>query len=173
MPATIYSGLARWGYDSDMATSLNHVSIGASDLEASARFYVEVLGLERIPSPNFGTPTCWLRAGDLQLHLFERSVTAPTYHHFGLTVQDFEGVYRKVEQLGLMDTTTMGAGIRELPDNSVQMYLRDPAGNLVEVDFPDSSHLDSRVIGSLPKLADEYPQSEENRRASLFLGPGR
>jgi lactoylglutathione lyase len=55
-----------------MAPTLNHVSIIATDLEASARFYVDELGLEPLPTPNFGFPVLWLRAGDRQLHLFER-----------------------------------------------------------------------------------------------------
>src|SRR5919202_4888322 len=152
-----------------MAAALNHVSICAPDLEASVRFYEEVFGLERIPTPNFGFPVAWLRAGDLQLHLFQRSAEPPTYHHFGLTVDDFESVYRKAEELGAFDDRTMGRRISELPDGSVQLYLRDPAGNLLEVDFPDASRIDRSVVKELPKLEDKFPQSDENRKATLFL----
>lgn len=152
-----------------MKASLNHVSVSATDLEASARFYEEVFGLERIAAPNFGFPTCWLRAGDLQLHLFQRGVDAPAHHHFALTVDDFEAVYRKAAELGAFDEATVGMSIRELPDHSVQMYLRDPGGNLVEVDFPDSSRLDRTVIRELPALRDQIPQSAENLKATLFL----
>ena len=154
-----------------MTATLNHVSISADDLETSARFYEEVFGLERIPTPNFGFPTIWLRAGDLQLHLFQRKVSAPPHHHFALTVDDFEAVYRKAVERKAFDTRTVGQSIRELPDHSVQLYLRDPAGNLVEVDFPDSSRLDRSVITDLPQLADEFAQSGENRKATLFLPP--
>jgi catechol 2,3-dioxygenase-like lactoylglutathione lyase family enzyme len=52
------------------ATNLNHVSLIARDLEESVRFYLEVFGMERIPTPNFGFPVHWLRVGPLQLHLF-------------------------------------------------------------------------------------------------------
>ena len=155
-----------------MTATLNHVSVSANDIETSARFYEEVFGLERIPTPNFGFPTLWLRAGALQLHLFQRGVDAPAHHHFALTVVDFEAVYRKAAERGAFDTKTAGQSIRELPNRSVQMYLRDPAGNLVEVDFPDSSRLDRTVVKELPLLADEFPQSEENRKATLFLPPG-
>ena len=152
-----------------MTTTFNHVSVSASDLEASVRFYEQVFGLERIPTPNFGYPTCWLRVGNLQLHLFQRPVEPPAHHHFSLTVRDFETVYRKAEQLGAFDGATAGGHIRELPDGSVQMYLRDPDGNLVEVDFPDASRLDRSVIKELPTLEEQFPQSDENRRATLFL----
>ena len=155
-----------------MAATLNHVSISASDLDASARFYEDVFGLRRIPTPNFGFPVCWLRVGDLQLHLFQRSVDAPAHHHFALTVQDFESVYRKAEERGAFDDTINDGRIRVLPDGSVQMYLRDPDGNLVEVDYPHASRLDRTLITNLPTLEDSFPQSAENRKATLFLaGP--
>jgi hypothetical protein len=67
----------------------------------------------------------------------------------------------------------MGRRISELPDGSVQLYLRDPAGNLVEVDFPDASRVDRSVVKELPKLEDKFPQSEENRKATLFLALDR
>jgi len=147
---------------------LNHVSVSASDMDASIRFYQEVFGLERIPAPNFGFPTCWLKVGDQQLHLFQRAGSVPEHHHFALTVADFEAVYRKAEALRAFDESTAGGHIRQLPDGSVQMYLRDPDGNLVEVDYPDSARLDRTVIKELPALAEQFPQSDENRRATLF-----
>ncbi len=38
------------------ATGINHVSISALDLEESTRFYEELFGMERIPTPIFATP---------------------------------------------------------------------------------------------------------------------
>jgi catechol 2,3-dioxygenase-like lactoylglutathione lyase family enzyme len=147
-----------------MTARLNHVSISAPELEKSARWYEELFGLERLPTPNFGYPVLWLRAGDLQVHLFQRPVEPPSNHHFALTVDDFERVYEKAQALGALDARTMGGALRKLPDGSVQLYLRDPAGNLVEVDHP-------RVRGfeDLPRLEDAFPQNDENRRATLFL----
>ncbi len=60
------------------ATAINHVSIPATDVDASCRFYEEVFGMERIPSPNFGAPVRWLRLGDLELHLFQVDEQPPT-----------------------------------------------------------------------------------------------
>ena len=37
------------------------------------------------------------------------------------------------------------------------MYLRDPGGNLVEIDWPDASTLDRSIVTDLRKLADEQP----------------
>lgn len=151
------------------ATGLNHVSIGAIDVEESARFYTEVFGLEELPTPNFGFPVRWMRLGDLQLHLFERDEGAPTYQHFGIDVDDLEAAYAKAVELGLHDSSTFGSEIYELPDGGVQMYLRDPAGNLVEADWPDVSTLDRSLFPEIKKLGDRQPQTGDALRATLFL----
>lgn len=154
------------------ATNLNHVSLVARNLEESARFYIDVFGMERIPTPNFGFPVQWLRVGPLQLHLFERPAGAPTYHHVAPTVDDFDAAYRKAQELGVHDHTTFGHHLYELSSDNVQMYLRDPAGNLIEVDWPDVNTLDPTIRAEIKKLAGAHPQSDENRRATLFLTSG-
>ena len=150
------------------ASGINHVSISAPDLQASVRFYTQVLGMERVPAPRFpGQPVAWLRLGDQQLHLFQRE-GAPQFHHFGVDVDDFEAAYLKVRELAIEDETTFLGGIFELPGGEVQMYLRDPAGNLVEIDCPDGSTLDRGIVTGIVRLADVVPQGEENRRARLY-----
>src|SRR5215210_7606469 len=99
------------------ATRLNHVSVSAPDLERSARFYEELFGLQRIPAPTFPeVEVIWLQVGDAQLHLFRRDVPAPRNHHLAFTVDDFEAVYRKAAERGLLEEDAWGAQIRELPD---------------------------------------------------------
>jgi lactoylglutathione lyase len=153
------------------ATRFNHVSVYAADLDESARFYQELFGMQRLPSPLFDVPVVWLRVGDQQLHLFQRGAGAAPYYHFGLDVDDFEAVYLKARELGLLDPDSWGSQIRELPDGSVQMYIRDPAGNLVEVDCPDVSALDRSVVTDIARLADERPQTGEAVRATLYHRP--
>lgn len=151
---------------------LNHVSISANDLEESTHFYIEIFGATTIPSPNFGVPIRWLRLGDTQLHLFERPEQfAPIYHHIALAVEDFEMVFWIAKQRGIHDRTTFGHHLRELPGNIAQMYIRDPAGNLVEVDWPDAAGLDSSIRGEMSRLAAEFAQSPENLTAVLYLEP--
>lgn len=150
------------------ATRFNHVSIFAADLEQSARFYEQLFGMERLPTPDFGVPVLWLRLGEQQLHLFNQGSGAAPYYHFGLDVDDFEAVYLEAKALGLLDPDSWGSQIRELPDGSVQMYIRDPAGNLVEIDWPDSSTLDRSVVTGIGSLADERPQTGEAARSTLY-----
>jgi lactoylglutathione lyase len=154
------------------AKRLNHVSIHANDMDESLRFYIDVFGMERLPSPNFSQHVEWLRLGEQQLHLFLREQPAPELHHIALDVDDFEAAYVKAHELGLLDEQAFGAAVRELPDGAVQMYIRDPAGNLVEIDWPDVTTLDRSVIGQISRMADERPQTGEAARATLYHAAG-
>ena len=151
------------------ATNLNHVSVSVRDMAESVSFYTHLFDVEPIPTPNFGFPVRWLKVGDLQLHLFQRSVPSPQYHHFGITVDDLHSVYVKAGELGVFDRETFGHHIYELPGGCVQLYVRDPAGNLVEVDYPDAGAIDRSIVTDLRRLADVRPQDAENLRATLFL----
>lgn len=154
------------------AIGFNHVSIHADDLEESARFYTDVFGMERVQEPNLGVPLVWLRCGDSQLHLFDRDTDAPTHHHFALTVDDFERVFEIARERGLFDHdggTAAEPRAYELPDGAVQMYLRDPAGNLLEVDWPDVSTLDESVSEHVVDRSEQHQQSEAQANAALFV----
>ena len=152
-----------------MQARINHVSISARQLEESATFYIDLFGAEKIDTPNFGYPVQWLRLGDLQIHLFQRGGAAPTYHHFAVEVDDFETAFRKTRARGVHDRETMGWHLNELPSGQVQLYVRDPAGNLVEINWPDAGDLSEEVRSELRRLRDRYPQDSRNAAAQLDL----
>jgi YD repeat-containing protein len=154
------------------ACRINHVSILAEDIETSARFYEEVFGMRRLPTPRFPDgPVLWLGLGDQQLHLFERDTEPPRYHHFGLDVDDFGAVYARAKELGALDSGTWGSALRRHPAGWVQMYLRDPAGNLVEVDWPDASTLDRAIVTESGRL-DEAVAQTGDAAAAVLHGAG-
>jgi len=152
------------------ATRINHVSIHADDMDESIGFYERLFGAERLPTPNFGMPVQWLRVGDQQLHVFAREDTpAPIFHHLAFDVDDFGAVYRRAKELGLLDGDTNGAPIRSHPSGWVQMYIRDPAGNLVEIDCPDVAALDDELRAAIPDIeSQDLPQAGEARHATLY-----
>jgi len=152
-------------------TGINHVSISARNVEESTRFYVEVLGMEPIATPVFDTQVQWLRCGDLQLHLFlDESDDAPRRHHVGLTVDDFDGAYEAVAR---WTSSEWGNDLVELPSGQVQLYFRDPADNLIELNWPDVATLDRSKYPTLRRLVDVVPQTEESLEAVLYLEPAR
>jgi catechol 2,3-dioxygenase-like lactoylglutathione lyase family enzyme len=152
------------------ATRVNHVSIVANDLEESARFYEELFGMERVPTAKFPTGgVLWLKAGDQQLHLFESDEDEPTlHHHFGMDVDDFDAVYWKAKELGILDSAAFGEPIRTHPAGWVQLYLRDPAGNLIEVDCPDVSRIDPDILAEATSLESMVHQEGDAAVATLY-----
>jgi lactoylglutathione lyase len=150
------------------ATRINHVSIAARDLEESARFYEEVFGMERIPTPTFPMPVLWLRVGDMQLHLFLDDGPVPERHHLGLTIDDFDAAYEAVKS---RPSSTFGWQLVELPSKQVQLYFSDPAGNLIELNWPDVDTLDRSRYPELHRLEDHVEQRPESANAVLYLTP--
>ena len=147
------------------AKGFTHVSVHAHDLDESVRFYLELFGMEELPAPGFPFPVRWLRVGGLQLHLFESDAPAPQGHHFGLDVDDFEAVYRKAGEMGAWVGEGYFSKVYELPDGAAQLYLRDPSGNTVEVNWPDASTLDRCVVE-----IEKVPAGDEG--AALYLSDG-
>jgi catechol 2,3-dioxygenase-like lactoylglutathione lyase family enzyme len=152
-----------------MSRRINHVSVSAHDLRESVDFYVELLGAEPIPSPNFGVPVRWMAIGRTQLHLFERDVQPTSHHHFGVTVDDLEPVYRAAERRDAFDRTAFGNHLVELPGDVVQLYVRDPAANLVEIDQYGVERLPGDLRALLKPIWEQREQDDENMRGRLFV----
>jgi catechol 2,3-dioxygenase-like lactoylglutathione lyase family enzyme len=147
---------------------LNHVSVSAPDLDESVRFYTEVFGMEVLPSPDFGYPLRWLRVGDLQLHLYPRPEPR-TSAHFALEVEDFDALYRRAKEMGILDGQTHRHHLWELDSGEVQLYLRDPGGNLIEIVSPDARALAPETAADMRKRSGDRPPSPEGLEATLFL----
>ena len=153
-----------------MRTSgINHVSVHANDLQESVRFYVKLLDAELLDTPNFGLPVQWLALGASQIHLFERPGEAQSHHHFAITVEDLEPVYARAEAMGAFERKSYKHHLIELPGDIAQTYVRDPAGNLMEIDTPGASRLPEHLRAEMKRLADLYPQDEQNLRGRLFV----
>jgi catechol 2,3-dioxygenase-like lactoylglutathione lyase family enzyme len=152
-----------------VTSRINHVSVNARDLQESIDFYAELVGAERLPAPNFGFPVAWLALGRTQLHLFERDLTPTSHHHFGITVDDVVPVYRAAERRGAFDRDAFGSHLVELPGDVVQLYVRDPSGNLVEIDHHGVDRLPDDLRAELKGVWELHPQTEEDMRGRLFV----
>jgi hypothetical protein len=56
------------------------------------------------------------------------------------------------------------------PGDVVQLSVRDPAGNLVELDQPGVARLPDDIRRQVKPLRELHPQSEEQMRGRLFVG---
>lgn len=151
------------------ALRINHLAVSCKDLETSLEFYIGIFGMERIPTYNFGIPVQYLRLGKQQLHVFQYpEERVPFRQHFAIDVDDFTSVYLEAKRRGALDFEAFDNCMYELPDGAVQMYLRDPAGNLVEIDWREVGTLDRDKFPEMKRLADKNPQTGENLEATLY-----
>ncbi|WP_420638656.1 VOC family protein [Candidatus Poriferisocius sp.] len=116
-------------------TQLDHGSVCVGDIDEAVTFYGDVLGLSRIPRPDFGFPGAWFNAGGFPVHLTTggtlRGADAPlraNESHLAFRVDDIEAM---MERLAAHGVTTW-----ELPDSPAalrQVFFHDPWGNMIEM----------------------------------------
>ena len=116
-------------------TQLNHVALHCDDLDASARFYRQVLGLEPMARPAFAFPGVWFRIGiDQELHLIARppsdpqGYSIPRERHFALRVTDIDQAAQQLTDLGVPFDAP-----KRRPDGAMQIFLRDPDDHVIEL----------------------------------------
>jgi catechol 2,3-dioxygenase-like lactoylglutathione lyase family enzyme len=116
---------------------LAHVAISVLDLERARTFYVDVLGLEAVPRPEFSVPGAWLTTGAGMIHLAQvDAIPEPRdkVSHFALQVptDQIAGLTRAVVDGG--GSVLMSP--RERTDLGLLVtsaILRDTEGNKFEL----------------------------------------
>jgi len=150
---------------------VNHLTLPVDDADRAAAFYEDWFDAKVVPSPKFPVSVAWVLLGRTQVHLVSRGEASDAYH-FGLaieTVERFEELYRRAEREGIFDRETFQHHIFEATGGAVQLYLKDPAGNLVECDYPDVEDLSPGIAAEVQRWSNDGEQSEWNRSASLYL----
>lgn len=138
-----------------MALTLNHFSIRTADLEASRRFYADVLGLTVGPRPAFAFPGLWMYRGDhgdannaavhligiereepqgLQRYPGERGEAAPSgsgaVDHVAFCADGLAAMQAHLRRLGIAfrERTVPSVGLH-------QLFLTDPCGVVIELNY--------------------------------------
>jgi catechol 2,3-dioxygenase-like lactoylglutathione lyase family enzyme len=113
---------------------LHHVAINVHELAPAIDFYVTKLGFTELPRPDFGFAGAWLQAGAHQIHLMEvPAAEIDRGQHLALRVDDLDEAVAELEAVGVVvrrSSYTPGAGH--------QGFLRDPSGNRIELNQPDT-----------------------------------
>jgi catechol 2,3-dioxygenase-like lactoylglutathione lyase family enzyme len=122
--------------------SIDHVTLVVGDLERSARFYVDLLGMRRVERPGFAFPGLWFQAGGTQIHLIlAHESTGPAgwpdappragagrVCHFAFETDDCLAAVERLKSAGVR---VRGTGLR--PDGFHQTWFYDPDGHVVEL----------------------------------------
>ncbi|PIB29346.1 glyoxalase [Maribacter sp. 4U21] len=128
------------------AVKINHVALVVSNLEEACKFYEYELGLEPIPAFLFDYPTAFFKFNEeQQLHLTEWEDAYSFRGHICVQVDDINTLFFRMKELGIIDIEPWG-NVRQLPDGAIQMFVRDPSGNLVELSSDPEAHIDPRIF---------------------------
>lgn len=103
-------------------------------LEAVKSFYTDVLGLRVGPRPDVPVRGYWLYAGDQAIvHLAEGEAVVPGdgyLDHIAFASDDLAGVQDRLARYGVQHSVHCYDAV-----NFTQIFLRDPAGIGVELNF--------------------------------------
>lgn len=119
---------------------IDHYAIIVADLERSATFYQEVMGLKEVYDATEKDHIRWFDLGPrLALHIIEdadnEQVVTGKKVHLALTMNKFEAFVEKMRDLEYPFENWSGeAGTTNLrPDGVSQIYLADPDGYWIEI----------------------------------------
>ena len=111
---------------------LLHAGLLITDLERSRQFYSGILGLKEKPRPDFDFPGAWYDLGQCELHLIVTREPLPPADarpsrdfHVSFLIEDYEGTKQALQKAGV--------GFREGSSGLAQIFVRDPDGNLIEL----------------------------------------
>lgn len=122
-------------------TRISHVNFHAERelLDELRDFYRDAVGLREGPRPAFVQFGYWLYAGDEAIvHLSQaapgeecRTHVSTTFNHVAFQCTNRPEVEAKLQRIGVPYRTAVARS-----GDQVQLFIQDPAGNRVELNFP-------------------------------------
>lgn len=121
-----------------MISGMNHFTVLAKDLDATVRFYVDLLGLAPGPRPDLGFPGAWLYVGDSAvLHIIAGrempAQPAGVLDHMAFSAKGLPQVTARLDAEGVRYDLRRQRGA-----GTWQLFCHDPNGAKVELDFDPS-----------------------------------
>ena len=129
-----------WAQETGKVTlTFNHLALSVSDVDRSAEFYKDVLGLEEITNRTKMEGIRWFSLNEgKELHLIsviKEKVTINKAVHFALTTPDFDNLVKILESKDIKYSDWLGTEgkINIRADGIKQIFFQDPDGYWVEV----------------------------------------
>ncbi|WGK64473.1 VOC family protein [Croceiramulus getboli] len=119
--------------------TLDHQAIEVDDLERSATFYMDILGLEEIEDGTGLDHIRWFSlGGDRSLHLIENDNRQPAPSkgiHMALRSNDLDATLDALREKKIYFENWPGEAnqTNDRPDGIRQIYLQDPDGYWIEI----------------------------------------
>lgn len=118
---------------------IDHIAILVRDLDHSAHFYKEILGLEEVPCPLIHKPIRWFSLGKgLSIHVIEGDnsrIRHSRHHHIALQTDNFDAFLEQLKQhdIEYFDSKGNAGAINQRRDGYRQIFFRDPDGYWLEL----------------------------------------
>ena len=130
-------------------TSIDHITLIVADIERTRHFYCDLLGMKRVPRPDFDFEGLWLNPTEPEpgepvralVHITLESDLAgqagwgdrgvkksSRSHHFAFEVGDAKSLCEHLRGQGVK----IAVEPRLRPDGPTQFYITDPDGHVIE-----------------------------------------
>jgi len=118
-------------------SGMNHFNVLTDDVEATRRFYIDIIGLTEGERPPLGFDGAWLYAGGRPiLHVSKARIPgsrAGVIDNMAFSASDLRDTVAKLKEKGIQFSLNQQVGTRIW-----QIFCHDPMGAKVELDFDPS-----------------------------------
>ncbi|WP_340104249.1 VOC family protein [Rhodohalobacter sp. 8-1] len=121
----------------------NHYTIKVKNLDISAAFYVDVVGLDEIKNRTEKPYIRWFSIGEGELHIVEGDtsrIQTTVGLHLALKTSDLDGMISQLNSKNILlhDSSGTPHSYTSRADGVRQFYFQDPDGYWIEVNEADS-----------------------------------
>lgn len=131
--------VSMWTYGQSFDFKIDHFAIVVDDVDKSAAFYGDILGLTETPHPDKKPGFRWfIINGSSQIHLIQKEFTPFEKNksmHLCLATQDLEGVIAHLEKNNIAYSDWPGKenSVTLRTDGVRQIYIQDPDAYWIEI----------------------------------------
>jgi len=135
----LFTSISLMAQNNKPRIQLNHIAIYVTNLQQSAAFYRDIIGLDSIPEPFKIGKHAWFKIGPaMALHVIAAAPEKKVYYknnHICFSVSDMDAFIARLNTAGIVyeDVSGKTGAITTRVDGVQQIWFRDPDGYWIEV----------------------------------------